>query len=92
MTIAQPDCSSGGIPAWRVTKPAEHGQMIFETTDQFPDFVANTPRAQCNDKKMPGVKVSYKSEDNFNGMDSADVLFVYPDGSAVVFHLTIKVI
>lgn len=92
MTIAQPDCTSGGVPVWRLIKPAEHGQISFDTSEQFPDFVVNTPRAQCNDKKLPGIRVSYQSDANYTGMDSAEVLFIYPDGSAVSFRVAIKVI
>jgi hypothetical protein len=64
-----PDCSSGGNVNVRITKQPEHGSTETTTTSNFPFFAKDNVRAKCNEHKVRGVQLNYKSAEKYVGND-----------------------
>ncbi|WP_156389589.1 MULTISPECIES: hypothetical protein [unclassified Methylobacterium] len=45
--------------------------------------------ASCNAKKVPGLQTTYETEDGFEGVDTARILTINPDGIAAEYVLKI---
>jgi hypothetical protein len=90
-TSIWPDCTSRGPVVGRITTPPQHGALDFTPVDSFPSISPMSPLAKCNEKKIPGLGISYKSEPNYTGEDGADIFLIFPDGSAAESHYTIVV-
>ncbi|MGY8679782.1 hypothetical protein Q2941_18580 [Bradyrhizobium sp. UFLA05-153] len=79
---AKPDCSSVGTIVVRTLQSPEHGTFDTEVVEDFPTFKQDNKLAKCNDSKMPGTVMYYKSNDDYVGPDSFKVLVIYPTGLA----------
>jgi uncharacterized protein YqkB len=80
-TALTPDCSVSGIVTIRVVKQPEHGSIEIVETTGFP--VAHTGvYAKCNQQKVEGVQVAYKSTEKFIGSDTIEILALLPGGFA----------
>src|SRR5262245_35048050 len=61
-TALFPDCSSKGPIVGRVMTKPEHGEVSFVQADSFPSYGSASTLATCNNKKVPGLNINYKSE------------------------------
>jgi hypothetical protein len=77
-----PDCSSKGAIVGRILDKPGHGALSFVPTDSFPSYGTASTLAVCNNKKVPGINITYKSDDSYVGEDQASVLLIFPDGFA----------
>jgi hypothetical protein len=80
--LSNPDCSiPGTIEARKIQEP-EHGTVEFANVEGFANYKPDTKFAKCNDKKVPGVAINYKSSDGYVGPDNFSVIVMYPNGMA----------
>jgi hypothetical protein len=81
-TSLNPDCTASGNVNIRVTKQPEHGSTEITTTISFPTYPKEHIRSKCNDQKVRGVQVNYKSAEKYTGDDALDLLILWPAGTA----------
>ena len=86
-----PDCSASGDVNVRVTKQPEHGTVETTAATDFPTFPKENMRARCNNRKVRGVQVNYKSAEKYVGADTLDLLVLFPRGFGQEVHLNINV-
>ena len=86
-----PDCSASGDVNVRVTKQPEHGTVETTAATDFPTFPKENMRARCNNRKVRGVQVNYKSGEKYVGADTLDLLVLFPGGFGQEVHLNINV-
>jgi uncharacterized NAD-dependent epimerase/dehydratase family protein len=86
-----PDCSASGDVNVRVTKQPEHGTVDTTAATDFPTFPKENMRARCNNRKVRGVQVNYKSAEKYVGADTFDLLVLFPGGFGQEVHLNINV-
>src|SRR5690349_15134806 len=61
-TALNPDCTAQqGNFTIRVTKKPEHGSVETIDTTNFPNYPNESVRAKCNQHKVKGIQVNYKS-------------------------------
>jgi hypothetical protein len=60
-TFLNPDCASGGEVEVRITKKPEHGTAETTTATNFPGYPKGNIRAKCNEHRVRGVQINYKS-------------------------------
>jgi hypothetical protein len=77
-----PDCTASGNLNIRVTKQPEHGSVETITTNNFPTYPKESLRARCNEHKVRGVQVNYKSAEKYVGSDELELLILFPAGTA----------
>jgi hypothetical protein len=82
-TALNPDCTAQqGNFAVRVAKKPEHGNVETIDTMNFPNYPKESIRARCNQHKVKGIQVNYKSEDKYVGSDELELLVLFPAGFA----------
>jgi hypothetical protein len=86
-----PDCSASGTVNVRVTKKPEHGSAETATTTSYPNFPKENVRARCNEHKVRGVEITYKSAEKYVGGDELELLVIFPSGNAWEVHYDISV-
>jgi hypothetical protein len=86
-----PDCTASGNLNIRVTKQPEHGSVETITTTNFPTYPKESLRARCNEHKVRGVQVNYKSAEKYVGSDELELLILFPAGTAWEVHYNIDV-
>jgi hypothetical protein len=86
-----PDCTALGDVNIRVTKQPEHGSVETTTTTNFPNYPKESLRYKCNNHKVRGVQVHYKSAEKYTGNDEFDLLVFFPSGVAWEVHYDISV-
>src|SRR5262249_34473711 len=60
-----PDCSASGDVTIRVTKQPEHGTAEIAAATLFPSFEKENIRFKCNQHKVRGQQVNYKSAEKY---------------------------
>jgi hypothetical protein len=60
------------------------------TTD-YPYFSKENIRYKCNDHKVRGMQVNYKSAEKYVGNDELELLVLFPNGFAWEVHIDISV-
>jgi hypothetical protein len=90
-TSLNPDCTTIGNVNIRVTKQPEHGSVETTTDINFPTYPKESSRSKCNDHKVRGVQVNYKSAEKYVGDDALDLLVLFPSGFAWEVHYDISV-
>jgi hypothetical protein len=86
-----PDCTASGNINVRVTKQPEHGSTETVTTTNYPNYPKENVRARCNEHKVRGVQINYKSAEKYVGSDELDLLVIFPTGYAWEVHFEISV-
>ena len=86
-----PDCTASGDVTLRVTKQPEHGSIETTTTTNFPGFPKENIRFKCNEHKVKGTQINYKSAEKYVGDDTLDLLVLFPGGFAWEVHYDISV-
>jgi hypothetical protein len=81
-TALNPDCTASGNVNIRVTKQPEHGSTETTTTINFPAYPKEHSRSKCNDHKVRGMQVNYKSAEKYVGSDELELLVLFPNGFA----------
>jgi hypothetical protein len=81
-TALNPDCTASGNVNIRVTKQPEHGSTETTTTINFPNYPKEHSRSKCNDHKVRGMQVNYKSAEKYVGSDELELLVLFPNGFA----------
>jgi hypothetical protein len=89
---ANPDCSSIEGIEIRKTQEPEHGSLEIVPGERFPNFAKDNIRFKCNEKKIRGFIVNYKSAKDYVGPDGFDFLVLYPTEFAreVRFNLNVR--
>ena len=90
-TSLHPDCTSRGDANIRVTKQPEHGTIETTPTTNFPFYPKEHARYKCNEHKVKGVQVNYKSAEKYVGNDELELLVLFPNGFAWEVHIDISV-
>jgi len=90
-TYLTPDCDSGGEVEVRITKKPEHGTAETTTATNFPNYPKENIRARCNEHKVRGVEINYKSAEKYVGSDELELLVLFPGGFAWEVHYDISV-
>jgi hypothetical protein len=91
-TALNPDCTAQqGNFTVRVTKKPEHGSVETIDTMNFPSYSKENIRAKCNQHKVKGIQVNYKSEDKYLGKDELELLVLFPTGYAWEVHYDVDV-
>ena len=85
-----PDCSASDINI-RVTKQPEHGTVETAAATDFPNFGRENIRYRCNQHKVRGQQVNYKSAEKYIGSDTFELLVLFPGGFTREVHLDIDV-
>jgi hypothetical protein len=86
-----PDCTASGNVIVRATKQPEHGTVEITTTTNFPSFQKENIRYKCNQQKVKGMQVNYKSAEKYVGDDALDLLLLFPAGTAWEVHFNVSV-
>src|SRR5258707_10055575 len=81
-----PDCTASGNVNIRVTKQPEHGSTETTTTTGFPGYPKENIRFKCNEHKVKGVQINYKSAAKYVGSDELELLVLFPTGIAWEVH------
>ncbi len=76
-----PDCSSTGFAAIRITEPPQHGKITIENGNGFTSFPENNIRFACNKQRSDGVVVIYQPAPGYTGTDILNLDAIYPSGS-----------
>jgi hypothetical protein len=90
-TSLHPDCTSRGDADIRITKQPEHGTIETAPATSFPGYPKEHVRFKCNEHKVRGVQVNYKSAEKYVGDDAFDLLVLFPYGVAWEVHYDISV-
>ena len=90
-TALNPDCTASGNVNIRVTKQPEHGSTETTTTINFPGYPKEHSRFKCNDHKVRGMQINYKSAEKYVGSDELELLVLFPNGFAWEVHYNIDV-
>jgi hypothetical protein len=81
-TSLNPDCTARGKINIRITKQPEHGSTETTPEINFPTYPKEHVRAKCNDHKVRGMQVNYKSAEKYVGSDELELLVLFPNGFA----------
>ncbi|GJD46978.1 hypothetical protein AFCDBAGC_4863 [Methylobacterium cerastii] len=76
-----PDCSSQGPVVIRTLDQPRHGAIDVAPADSFPRYGVGSTLAACNARKVPGVKLTYTSEEGFEGVDTFRIFVINADGT-----------
>jgi hypothetical protein len=90
-TALNPDCTASGDGNVRVTKQPEHGTVEISPTSFYPGYPKENIRYKCNQHKVRGQQIHYKSAEKYVGDDTLDLLVLFPGGFARELHVTINV-
>jgi hypothetical protein len=86
-----PDCAASGDVTLRVTKQPEHGTVDTIATTNYPTYPKENIRSKCNEHKVKGMQINYKSAEKYVGSDGLELLVLYPGGFAWEVHFNIDV-
>jgi hypothetical protein len=86
-----PDCTTRGDVDVRVTKQPEHGTVEITAATNFPGYPKERDRYKCNQHKVKGMQVIYKSAEKYTGNDEFDLLILFPTGFAWEHHFDVNV-
>ena len=76
------DCSATGDVNVRITKQPEHGTVETTTSTDYTHFPKENIRFKCNEHKVEGMQVNYKSTEKYVGSDELELLVLFPGGFA----------
>jgi hypothetical protein len=86
-----PDCSASGNVNVRMTKKPEHGTVEITPTSHFPNYPNEAIRFKCNQHRVKGMQINYKSAEKYVGDDAFDLLVLFPAGTAWEVHYDVSV-
>ena len=77
-----PDCTSQGTVNIRITKQPQHGAVNIAAATLFPSYSKENLRYKCNQHKVKGMEIHYKSAGKYTGNDALELLVLFPNGFA----------
>jgi uncharacterized membrane protein len=82
----RPDCTSGPLPAIRLSAPPTNGTVTVRKGN-----VTATNYKQCLALQVPAFIAIYRSSNNFSGVDSLELEVKYSDGRLEIqkFQITV---
>ena len=86
-----PDCTASGNVNIRVTKQPEHGSVEITPTINFPSYPKEHVRFRCNEHKVRGLQLNYKSAEKYVGSDEFELLVLWPTGFGLEVHYDVSV-
>jgi hypothetical protein len=86
-----PDCTASGDVTVRVTKQPEHGTVETVARTDYAHYSKENIRSKCNQHKVKGTLVNYKSAEKYTGNDEFDLLILFPGGYAWEHHFDMSV-
>jgi hypothetical protein len=86
-----PDCTSQGPVVIRLLTPPRHGRTTIEPVQSFPQYIASSPLAECNSRKVPGQRIVYEGEQGYEGVDSFRILVINADGTGYESEIKVSV-
>jgi hypothetical protein len=90
-THLNPDCTTSGATDIRITKQPEHGSVEITPTINFPSYPKEHVRFKCNEHKVRGLQLNYKSAEKYVGSDEFELLVLWPTGFALEVHYDVSV-
>lgn len=84
-----PDCASQGPVVARILEPPRRGTVTFAPTESFPRYAPGSPLAPCNARKVPGLRMTYETEEGVEGLDTTRILTINPDGTAAEYAVKV---
>ena len=90
-TSLNPDCTSRGDTDIRITKQPEHGTVETASEISYPGYPKDHVRFKCNEHKVKGVQVNYKSAEKYDGDDAFELLALFPNGFGWEVHYDVSV-
>jgi hypothetical protein len=85
------DCSVQDELEVKTTKAPEHGTVEIVPGENFPAYKKESALFKCNEKKIRGFNVNYKSAQKYVGPDEFELLVLYPNGYAQEVRYTMVV-
>jgi hypothetical protein len=82
----RPDCSSGPLPAIRLSAPPEHGSVSVKKAS-----VTATNYKQCLALQVDGFVAFYRSRADFRGTDVLNLEVKFPGGRTEIQRISVKV-
>ena len=86
-----PDCTAQGPVVIRLLTPPRHGRVTIEAAQSFPQYVASSPLAECNTRKVPGKRMIYEGEEGYEGADTFRILVINADGTGYESDVKVSV-
>jgi hypothetical protein len=90
-TYINPECSVIDGTEVKMTQGPEHGTVEIVPEENFGSWAKDTVHYKCNEKRIRGFSLYYKSSEGYHGPDRFNVLILYPNGSAYEEHFTVNV-
>jgi len=72
-------------------KQPEHGTVEIRPASIYPGYPKENIRSKCNQHKVRGQQIHYKSAEKYVGDDKLDLLVLFPGGFARELHVNISV-
>ncbi|UDL93892.1 hypothetical protein LGH83_15200 [Lichenihabitans sp. PAMC28606] len=76
-----PDCTSVGTPTVRLVDGPSRGTITTDKGRDFMVFPRSNVRHVCNRRRLSGLKLFYKSQSGFLGVDHVRVLILSASGT-----------
>ena len=86
-----PDCTPQNVPTLRTLLRPQHGTVDIADSEDYAYWQPPNIREKCNDKKIKGLRISYKSDEGYTGDDKVIILAIYPDSTAQQYVFDIHV-
>jgi hypothetical protein len=86
-----PDCTASANVNVRATKQPQHGTVEITTAINFPNYPKESLHYKCNQHKVKGMQINYKSAEKYVGDDALDLLILWPAGTAWEVHFDVSV-
>jgi hypothetical protein len=90
-THLNPDCTASGNTEIRSTKQPEHGSTEITPAINFPSYPKESARFKCNEHKVRGWQLNYKSAEKYVGSDEFELLVLWPTGFGWEVHYDVSV-
>jgi hypothetical protein len=90
-THLNPDCTASGDTNIRITKQPEHGSTEITPAINFPSYSKEHVRFKCNEHKVRGWQLNYKSAEKYAGSDEFQLLVLWPNGFGLEVHYDVSV-
>jgi hypothetical protein len=90
-THLNPDCTASGNTEIRITKQPEHGSTEITLAINFPSYPKEHVRFKCNEHKVRGWQLNYKSAEKYVGSDEFELLVLWPTGLGWEVHYEVSV-
>ena len=87
-----PDCTNAGPVNIRITKQPEHGAVNVAAATGFSGYAKDNLRYKCNQHRVKGMQINYKSTGKYIGGDAVEALVLFPDGFAweVQYEISVR--